>query len=169
MTDKKVTGKEEALTQARISKLKSWSPVWIVPIVTVLIGAWILFYHFSHQGPEVTLITSNAEGIEAGKTKIKSRSVDIGVVEKVSLSDNLGKVIIKARLNVDMERLLHKDSAFWVVKPQIGREGVSGLSTLLSGVFIELQPSTEGEEERTFSLLESPPLLLLMQKASALS
>ncbi|WP_319927040.1 intermembrane transport protein PqiB [Xenorhabdus littoralis] len=158
MRSRKVTDKEEDLTQARISKLKSWSPVWIVPIITVLIGAWILFYHFSHQGPEVTLITSNAEGIEAGKTKIKSRSVDVGVVERVSLSDNLGQVIIKARLNVGMERLLHKDTAFWVVKPQIGREGVSGLSTLLSGVFIELQPSTEGEEERTFSLLDSPPL-----------
>ncbi|WP_443256013.1 intermembrane transport protein PqiB [Xenorhabdus sp. IM139775] len=153
-----MTDKEEDLTQARIRKLKSWSPVWIVPIITVLIGAWILFYHFSHQGPEVTLVTSNAEGIEAGKTKIKSRSVDVGVVESVSLSENLGQVIIKARLNDGMNRLLHKDSAFWVVKPQIGREGVSGLSTLLSGVFIELQPGTEDEEENSFSLLDAPPL-----------
>ncbi|MDC9613041.1 intermembrane transport protein PqiB [Xenorhabdus khoisanae] len=158
MRSRKVTDKEEDQAQARISKLKSWSPVWIVPIITVLIGAWILFYHFSHQGPEVILITSNAEGIEAGKTKIKSRSVDVGVVEKVSLSDNLGQVIIKARLNDGMERLLHKDTAFWVVKPQIGREGVSGLSTLLSGVFIELQPGTQGGEEKKFSLLDSPPL-----------
>ncbi|PHM29406.1 multivalent adhesion molecule MAM7 [Xenorhabdus budapestensis] len=158
MRNRKVTDKEENLTQARISKLKSWSPIWIVPIVTVLIGAWILFYHFSHQGPEVTLTTSNAEGIEAGKTKIKSRSVNVGVVERVSLSDNLGEVIIKARLNDGMERLLHKDTAFWVVKPQIGREGVSGLSTLLSGVFIELQPGNEGSEERKFSLLDAPPL-----------
>ncbi|WP_338882704.1 intermembrane transport protein PqiB [Xenorhabdus sp. TH1] len=154
----KVTDKEEDLTQARIRKIKSWSPVWIVPIITVLIGAWILFYHFSHQGPEVTLITSNAEGIEAGKTKIKSRSVDVGVVESVSLSENLGQVIIKARLNDGMNRLLRTDSAFWVVKPQIGREGVSGLSTLLSGVFIELQPGTQGEEETLFSLLDAPPL-----------
>ncbi|MDX7987699.1 intermembrane transport protein PqiB [Xenorhabdus sp. 12] len=153
-----MTDKEEDLTQARISKLKSWSPVWIVPIITVLIGAWILFYHFSHQGPEVTLVTSNAEGIEAGKTKIKSRSVDVGVVESVSLSDNLGQVIIRARLKDGMGRLLHKDSAFWVVKPQVGREGVSGLSTLLSGAFIELQPGSQGEEERHFSLLDSPPL-----------
>ncbi|PHM70191.1 intermembrane transport protein PqiB [Xenorhabdus kozodoii] len=153
-----MTDKEEDLTQARIHKLKSWSPVWIVPIVTVLIGAWILFYHFSHQGPEVTLITSNAEGIEAGKTKIKSRSVDIGVVENVSLSENLGQVIIKARLNDGMNRLLRTDTAFWVVKPQIGREGVSGLSTLLSGAFIELQPGTQGEEENSFSLLDTPPL-----------
>lgn len=84
-------------------------------------------YHFSHQGPVVTLVTSTAEGLEAGKTKIKSRSVDVGVVETVTLSDDLSKVMVQARLNSGMEKLLRQDSAFWVVKPQIGREGVSGL------------------------------------------
>lgn len=52
--------------EAKVQKVKNWSPVWIFPIVTALIGAWILFYHYSHQGPEVTLITTNAEGIEGG-------------------------------------------------------------------------------------------------------
>ncbi len=46
--------------EAKVQKVKNWSPVWIFPIVTALIGAWILFYHYSHQGPEVTLITTNA-------------------------------------------------------------------------------------------------------------
>lgn len=53
--------------EAKVQKVKNWSPVWIFPIVTALIGAWVLFYHYSHQGPEVTLITTNAEGIEGGK------------------------------------------------------------------------------------------------------
>ncbi|MGQ6338026.1 intermembrane transport protein PqiB, partial [Serratia sp. IR-2025] len=74
---------------ADVEKIKRWSPVWIIPIVTALIGAWILFYHFSHQGPVVMLVTTTAEGLEAGKTKIKSRSVDVGVVETVTLSDDL--------------------------------------------------------------------------------
>lgn len=86
----------------------------------------VLFYHYSHQGPEVTLITANAEGIEGGKTTIKSRSVDVGVVESATLADDLTHVEIKARLNSGMEKLLHKDTVFWVVKPQIGREGISG-------------------------------------------
>lgn len=84
--------------------------MWIFPIVTALIGAWVLFYHYSHQGPEVTLITTNAEGIEGGKTTIKSRSVDVGVVESATLTDDLTHVEIKARLNSGMEKLLHKDS-----------------------------------------------------------
>ncbi|HBT28826.1 MAG TPA: paraquat-inducible protein B, partial [Erwinia persicina] len=98
---------------ATVDKIKRWSPVWIIPIVTVLIGAWILFYHFSHQGPLVTLITTNAEGIEGGKTTIKSRSVDVGVVESAVLTDDLHHVEIKARLNAGMDKLLSADSAFW--------------------------------------------------------
>lgn len=132
--------------EAKIQKVKNWSPVWIFPIVTALIGAWVLFYHYSHQGPEVTLITANAEGIEGGKTTIKSRSVDVGVVESATLADDLTHVEIKARLNSGMEKLLHKDTVFWVVKPQIGREGISGLGTLLSGVYIELQPGAKGSK-----------------------
>ncbi|MDU4092608.1 MAG: intermembrane transport protein PqiB [Pantoea sp.] len=143
---------------AKVEQIKRWSPVWIIPIVTVLIGAWILFYHFSHQGPEVTLITTNAEGIEGGKTAIKSRSVDVGVVESAVLTDDLHHVEIKARLNAGMEKLLHGDSAFWVVKPQVGREGITGLGTLLSGAYIELQPGNKGERPEQYELLDSPPL-----------
>lgn len=144
---------------ADVEKIKRWSPVWIIPIVTALIGAWILFYHFSHQGPQVTLVTTTAEGLEAGKTKIKSRSVDVGMVESVTLSDDLSNVVVEARLNSGMEKLLRNDSAFWVVKPQIGREGISGLGTLLSGAYIELQPGNKGKEGKdNFQLLDSPPL-----------
>lgn len=144
--------------EAKVQKVKNWSPVWIFPIVTVLIGVWILFYHYSHQGPEVTLITTSADGIEGGKTTIKSRSVNVGVVETATLSDDLKHVQIKARLNSGMEKLLHKDSVFWVVKPQIGREGVSGLSTLLSGAYIELQPGKQGGKAANYQLLDAPPL-----------
>ena len=143
---------------AKVLKVKNWSPVWIFPIVTALIGAWILFYHYSHQGPEVTLITTNAEGIVGGKTAIKSRSVDVGVVESAVLTDDLLHVEVKARLNTGMEKLLHKDSVFWVVKPQIGREGISGLGTLLSGAYIELQPGKTGDAPERYDLLDSPPL-----------
>ncbi|MBE5250742.1 intermembrane transport protein PqiB [Mixta mediterraneensis] len=143
---------------AKVEQIKRWSPVWIIPIVTLLIGGWILFYHFSHQGPEVTLITENAEGIEAGKTTIKSRSVDVGVVESAVLTDDLHHVEIKARLNAGMEKLLHGDSVFWVVKPQIGREGITGLGTLLSGAYIELQPGSKNEQPEQYQLLDAPPL-----------
>jgi len=143
---------------AKIDKIKRWSPVWIIPGVTLLIGGWILYYHYSRQGPEVTLITANAEGIEEGKTTIKSRSINIGLVESAVLSEDLHHVEIKARLQTGMERLLHGNSVFWVVKPQVGRGGVTGLGTLLSGAYIELQPGSSGAQPTQYTLLDSPPL-----------
>lgn len=143
--------------EAKVQKVKNWSPVWIFPIVTALIGAWILFYHYSHQGPEVTLITTNAEGIEGEKPGSRA-CVDVGVVESATLTDDLTHVEIKARLNSGMQKLLHNDSVFWVVKPQVGREGISGLGTLLSGAYIELQPGTKGSVPAQYPLLDSPPL-----------
>lgn len=145
---------EEATTES----MKRWSPVWIIPVVTLLIGGWILFYHFSHQGPLVYLYTSNAEGIEGGKTSIKSRNVEVGIVESAILTDDLHDVKIAVRLHSGMEKLLKGDTAFWTVKPTIGREGISGLGTLLSGAFIELRPGTKGEVKGKYALLDSPPL-----------
>jgi paraquat-inducible protein B len=143
---------------AKVSKIKKLSPIWIIPLVTAFIGLWVVFYYVVTQGPTITITTTNAEGIVGGKTAIKSRSVDIGLVESVSLSEDLDQVVITARLNSNMGKLLNKDSVFWVVKPQIGRDGVSGLGTLLSGVYIELQPGKSKVEEREFKLLDSPPL-----------
>ncbi|MGP4123830.1 MAG: intermembrane transport protein PqiB [Sodalis sp. (in: enterobacteria)] len=143
---------------ARIEKIRCWSPVWLIPILTVLIGTWSLFYHFSHQGKMITLTTSSADDINAGKTVIKSRSVDVGIVESIVLSNDFRHVEIKARIYNGMEKILNKDSAFWVVKPQIGKEGVSGLDTLLSGPYIQLQPGSSKETSREFKLLDAPRL-----------
>ncbi len=84
--------------------------------------------------------------------------MDVGVVESATLTDDLTHVEIKARLNAGMEKLLHEDSVFWVVKPQVGREGISGLGTLLSGAYIELQPGNKGAQPANYQLLDSPPL-----------
>lgn len=149
---------ENSSNAARAGKITRWSPVWIIPLVTLAFGGWILFYHYSHQGPLVVLQTDNAEGIEAGKTVIKNRSIDVGLVESAELTDDLRHVEIKARLHSGMEKLLRGNSLFWVVKPQIGREGVTGLGTILSGAYIELKPGSEGEAPAQYMLLDAPPL-----------
>lgn len=143
---------------AQVSTIKRWSPVWIIPLVTLLIGGWIIFYHFSHQGPEVILITENAEGIKAGKTLIKNRSIEVGLVESTELTHDLRHVEIKVRLHPGMEKLLRGNTVFWVVKPQIDREGITGLSTLLSGAYIELKPGSQGDVPGHYALLDAPPL-----------
>lgn len=149
---------ESDMKTAKVGKIQKLSPIWIIPLVTAFIGIWIIFQYVIMQGPATTLITTNAEGIVGGKTAIKSRSVDIGLVEAVTLTEDLEHVEIKVRLNRDMGHLLNKDTVFWVVKPQVGKEGVSGLGTLLSGVYIELQPGKSEEEVKQYKLLDSPPV-----------
>ena len=144
--------------QAKVRKISQWSPIWIVPVAAVLIGSWMLYHSLKNQGAVVTLLASNAEGLVAGKTQIKSRSVDIGKVMSVELSQDLKQVVIRARMNPGTDALLNDESQLWVVKPTVGRGGVSGLSTLLSGAYIELQPGKSSQNKVFFELLETPPL-----------
>lgn len=137
---------------------RSFSPVWIVPIVALLIGAWMLYDNLSRLGSTITLTVDTAEGIEAGKTLIKTRNVEMGKIEKVSLSKDLKHAVLIARMSPQADAMLNKDTQFWVVKPRIGLEGVSGLSTVLSGAYIQLLPGKSIDKEDEFTVLEKPPI-----------
>lgn len=139
-------------------RLPRLSPVWIVPLAAFLIGLWLAYDHFSSLGPEVTLVMSDASGIEADKTEIKMRSVPIGKVDSVRLSDDFQHAIVTARLQQGTKALLAKDSQFWVVKPRIGREGISGLGTVLSGAYIALQPGKDSAISHRFEVRDTPPV-----------
>ncbi|WP_392552982.1 intermembrane transport protein PqiB [Orbus wheelerorum] len=145
---------------AKNLKINRISAVWIIPIITLIIGVWMVFAHFADQGVRITLLANDANGIIAGKTVIKSRNVDVGIIESVTLSEDYQQVILKGQIYKNMEPLLKNDSVFWVVKPQIGREGISGLGTLLSGVYIELIPGSEKNhfDDKPFNLSDNPPL-----------
>lgn len=149
---------ESQLPQAKVKNIRQWSPIWVVPLAAMLIGIWMLFNHFQQQGAMLLLIAEDAEGIVAGKTQIKNRSVDVGQVVSVELSKELNQVMIKARMKPNITPLLNEGSQFWVVKPQIGRGGVTGLNTLLSGAYIELQPGDSPYTQLTHPLLNNPPV-----------
>lgn len=146
------------MTEA-VNDNKRMSKVWLVPILALVIGCWMIYQHISSQGPLVTLIINNAEGLEAGKTKVKSLSVDIGVIESIQLSEDFTKAILKARINNNAADMIVEDAQFWVVKPRIGTGGVSGLSTLLSGSYLEVKPGVSKKEHRHFEVLENTPLI----------
>ena len=102
---------------AKIAPLRRISPLWLIPIVTLLVGAWMVYDDWSKQGPLITIEFSTAEGLEEGVTKIKTRDVDVGQVEKITLNSELNGVIISARLNNEFRDLLVEGSRFWVVQP----------------------------------------------------
>jgi paraquat-inducible protein B len=153
-----MTVNKEPAAKANIKPAQP-SRIWLIPLLAVLIGGWMVYQDWKNQGPLITVEFAKASGIEVGTTKIKSLDVDIGQVTKVVIKPDLDGVIVTARLaSPDYAALLHEDTAFWVVSPQVTRAGISGLHTLLSGPYIELYPGTEGEEQRHYMGLESPPL-----------
>ncbi|APE29484.1 mammalian cell entry protein [Halomonas aestuarii] len=144
--------------RARATPQARLSPIWIVPIVAILIGAWLVYDNYRSRGPQITLVTDSAEGIEAGSTLIKTRNVEVGRVERVHLSEDLSRAVITARMSPDTDDMLVEDSRFWVVRPRIGREGISGLGTVLSGAYIQLEPGQSEIDAREFEVSDQPPV-----------
>ena len=134
------------------------SPVWIIPIVAALLGLWLVYKHFSEKGPEVTVTFENAEGIIAGKTPVLCRNVNVGTVGIVKLSSDIKHVIVDLDMTRESVDLLKTDTQIWVVKPRYGGSGISGLGTIVSGSYLELQPGIKKTERRHFVGLENPPV-----------
>ncbi len=132
--------------------------VWLVPIVAVLIGGWLAVKAVIEQGPTITITFRTGEGLEAGKTKIKFKNVDIGVVRSVVLSTDHKRVVATADISKDATTLLVDNTRFWVVRPRIAGGTVSGLGTLLSGSFIGADVGDAKGARRDFTGLEAPPV-----------
>ena len=145
-------------SEAIVTGRRKLPAIWIVPIIALLLGVWMVLNHYLTRGPEISITFSTAEGIEAEKTKIKALNVDVGLVESVQLNSDLESVTVIARIEREAASLLRDDSGFWVVRPRIGAKGVTGLSTLLSGAYIELSPGKGKEGKREFLGLEEAPV-----------
>jgi paraquat-inducible protein B len=137
----------------------SISIVWLVPLVAVLIGGWLVFKALSEKGPEISITFKSAEGLEAGKTKIRYKDVELGQVDTIKLSNDLSEVVVTAELVKQAESFLSVNTRFWVVRARVGVSGVSGLGTLFSGAYISLDPGEPGNQTHHFKGLEQPPLV----------
>ncbi len=144
--------------EAHVDEGPRVSTIWFVPIIAVLIGLWMVYTHYTSQGPLIEITFESAEGIEPGRTKVRRRNVEIGEVLRVRLSDDANHVVLDVRIQQENADLLREDTSFWVVRPRVGPGGVSGLSTLLSGSYIEMSPGTSEDSAREFDGLEAPPL-----------
>jgi paraquat-inducible protein B len=138
---------------------KGFPVVWLLPLVAVLVGGWLIWKTVSETGPSITISFETAEGIQADKTRIKYRDVEVGKVNSVEFSDDISHILLKVSMNPGTENFLTDRTRFWVVKPRIGVGGVSGLSTLVSGAYIAMEPSREGVPTKQFTGLEKPPVI----------
>ena len=150
----------EDLPTAKVRRSSGISMVWIIPLIALIAGSWLAFKVMSEKGPEIKISFSSAEGFEVGKTRVRYKDVDIGKVKNIQLDNDLEKVIVTVDLSKAIGRHLNENSHFWAVRPRISTQGISGLSTLISGVYIVMDPGVAGEENKKPEIyigLEEPP------------
>lgn len=144
-------------SEANITRGSRISGVWLIPLLALLMGAYVVLHAWWTRGPEIEIEFKTASGLEQGQTRVKYRNVDMGVVSEVRLNESIDGVIARVKLNRQAYPLLRDDTRFWVVTARIGLDSISGLDTLLSGAYIQLAPGTGIEGQRRYVGLEQPP------------
>ena len=143
----------------KTSNERGFSPIWIIPIVALLIGLFLIYRVISETGPTITISFNAASGIEAGKTKVKFKDVVVGEVTEVDIDSDLSGVTITVSMISNTSEYMTDKTRFWLVQPQISAGNISGLSTLLSGNYIGMDPATDGAKTDAFTGLERPPVI----------
>jgi len=146
------------LPEVEVKKRRGISLVWLIPLVAGAIAIWLGYTTLQEKGPTITVVFDNAEGLEAGKTQVKYRNVEVGLVDQVTLSEDLSHIVVTASLDKTMAVHMTEGTRFWIVRPRIGFGGVSGLGTLLSGAYVEFDPGDGPPASDFVGLAEPPPL-----------
>ncbi|WP_018412145.1 PqiB family protein [Methyloversatilis thermotolerans] len=135
--------------------------VWIIPLVAALIGLFLAARTWIEQGPVITLQFATGAGLEPGKTRIKYKDIDVGLISAVRLSDDGSHVVAQAQMAREAARLLVEDTRFWVVRPRVTGSAVSGLDTLLSGSYVGMDAGKSSTSKRDFLGLDDAPVISL--------
>src|ERR1700692_3878766 len=133
--------------------------VWILPALVVVVAGFVAVQQKLAEGPSIDIYFQGADGIEANKTKIRYKDVDIGDVTDIHVSKDRKKVVVTARIHRDAREYLVEDTQFWVVRPRFAGGSISGLGTLVSGAYISVDVGRSSSERRNFDGLDVPPIV----------
>jgi paraquat-inducible protein B len=133
--------------------------IWILPAVVILAGAFVVIHEMLAQGTSIEIRFRNAEDLEANKTKIRYKDVEIGEVSDIHVSADRKGVIVTAAIHRDASEYLVSGTRFWVVRPRVSAAGVTGLGTLVSGAYISVDVGKSATRSRQFVGLETPPFV----------
>lgn len=143
-------------SQAETAKPNSFPLVWVVPVLALLVGGYMIVKELSGRGPQITVVFEEGAGLEAGKTPLHYKGLAVGLVESVALSPDLGRVEAVITLQQSAKGLAREGSKFWILRPKIGFEGITGLDTLISGPIIQAEPGVGPFADRFQGLQRAP-------------
>ena len=144
--------------QARVRQRSRFSVIWIIPLVAVGLIVWLGYTSIASRGPLITITFKTANGLTEQQTQVKHKNVGLGTVEEIKLSQDMSHVIVQVRMTRQAARYVTDHARFWVVRPRLSPGNISGLETLVTGAYIEIDPGQPGGERQTkFTGLEDPP------------
>lgn len=151
-------GKDGALKPVVRARRMSW--VWLIPVASLLIGGWLLWTTLDQRGPLIAVTFDTAEGLQAGQSPVKFKDIQMGTVESFELTPDRSKVVMHMRMTKNAAELLTDGAQFWVAKPRLFAGDITGLNTVLSGSFVEMQPGDANKPaQRSFAGRSDPPTL----------
>jgi paraquat-inducible protein B len=149
----------EEPVEARVRPRRWVAWVWIVPIAAAGVLGWLAWSTLAERGPEITISFSAAQGLQPGQATIQHLNAVVGTVTSLHLTDDMQRVIVHARMVRRVTPFLIDSTIFYVVTPHLGVGGISGLSTIVSGSYIEMYPGKDGKPRRRFVGLDNPPMV----------
>ncbi len=143
---------------ARVKRHGRFSPVWLIPIVAGGLVVYLAYDSFAKRGPELTLTMATADGLTVDQTQVKHKAVALGTVDDISLASDMKSVKVKVRMVGGTSAVLTDQARFWVVRPRLSSGSLTGLETLVSGAYIEVDPGRPGgKKQLEFTALKEPP------------
>ncbi|MFT3781549.1 MAG: MlaD family protein [Nibricoccus sp.] len=140
-----------------VNRARSFSLVWVVPLIAIALGGWIGFKEHRKRGPEITILFADGTGVSPGKTMLEYKGVSVGHVTSVELQSGLGGVMVRVRLDKTATELAREGSLFWILQPEIGFSGVRGLDTLLTGARLNVRPGKGPYNDHFIGVEKTPP------------
>jgi len=77
------------MEKAAVKKKRGISPIWILPVIALSIGMWLLYKSIVEKPIDIIVHFHSAEGVTAGKTKVMYKGLPIGSWRKSLLTGAL--------------------------------------------------------------------------------
>ncbi|WP_394244393.1 PqiB family protein [Vibrio astriarenae] len=158
MSEGKNNSESTTTFKPNVKKNRGISPLWMLPILTMVLAGWLVFKAVHDAGQRVQIYFSDAQGLVPGRTAIRYQGLEIGMVRDINLTEDLEQIFVDADIYPQANKLLTEGARFWLVKPQASLTGVSGLDALVSGNYIAIQPGDVNAKPATqFTALDFAP------------
>ncbi|WP_394205806.1 MlaD family protein [Shewanella waksmanii] len=143
----------------KVVRKKLFSPIWLLPIIALILGAWLGVKSIRESGVEVRIHFPSATGIDVGKTLVRYQGLTVGKVVDISIDDDLQGVNVDVLMDYRAAPFLNDNTQFWLVTPKASITGVEGLDALFSGNYIAIKPG-DGESRSVFEAARETPVML---------